>query len=81
MTSEHSGCRTILINSLELRLPARKLKKVYHTVSKWLDRKVAKRRELESLVGVLQHAAKIVRPGRHFADLGDVISQGQRSLC
>ena len=35
-------------------------------VSELLGRKVARRRELESLVGILQHATKVVRPGRRF---------------
>ena len=51
--------------AMELRLPAHKLARVRQTVSEWLGRKAA-RRELESLVGTLQHATKLVRPGRRF---------------
>ena len=52
--------------AMELRLPAQKLARVRHTVSEWLGRKAARRRELESLVVTLQHATKVVRPGRRF---------------
>lgn len=52
--------------ALELRLPADKLTRVQRTVSEWLGKKAARRRELESLLGLLQHAAKVVRPGRRF---------------
>ena len=66
--------------AMELRLPARKLTKVRQTVLEWLDRKAAKRRELESLIGILQHATKRKALCKK-ADSGDVISQAQRSLC
>ena len=36
------------------------------TVREWLGKKVARKRELESLLGLLQYAAKVVRPGRRF---------------
>ena len=54
-----SGC-------MELRLPPEKLLRVKAVVIEWLGRKAGKRRDLESLVGLLQHAAKVVRPGRRF---------------
>ena len=50
----------------ELRLPAEKLTRLIHTVSDWLARRSCTRRELESLIGVLQHACKVIRPGRSF---------------
>ncbi len=52
--------------SMELRLPLEKLQRVKEIVREWLERKAGKRRDLESLVGLLQHAAKMVRPGRRF---------------
>ena len=52
--------------ALELRLPADKLIRVQTTVREWLGKKAARKRELESLLGLLQHAAKVVRPGRRF---------------
>ena len=51
---------------MQLRLPVEKLRRVQTTVREWLGRKAGRRRELESLVGLLQHAAKVVRPGRRF---------------
>ena len=50
----------------ELRLPGDKLQRLLSTVSEWGDKKVCLRKELESLIGVLNHACKVVRPGRTF---------------
>ena len=49
-----------------LRLPADKLQRLISAVNEWLHRKSCTRRELESLVGTLQHACKVIRPGRSF---------------
>ena len=49
-----------------LRLPADKLSRIKATLQEWSDRKACRRRELESLVGLLQHACKVVKPGRSF---------------
>ena len=35
------------------------------SICSW-GKKAARKRELESLLGLLQHAAKVVRPGRRF---------------
>ena len=51
---------------MQLRLPEEKLRRVQATVGEWLGRKAGRQRELESLVGLLQHAAKVVCPGRRF---------------
>ena len=51
---------------MEVRLPDIKLERTRATVSEWLHKKNAKKREILSIVGVLQHAAKVVRPGRIF---------------
>ena len=59
---------------MELRLPAEKLARVHQTVSEWLGRKAARRRELESLFGILQHASKVVRPVRFVRRLIQVMS-------
>ena len=54
-------------NAMQIRLPDRKLVKVKLLVNQWLERrKACRKRELQSLVGVLQHASKVVRPGRTF---------------
>ena len=50
----------------KLRLLADKLQRLQALLQDWGDRKVCSRRELESLVGLLNHACKVVRPGRTF---------------
>ncbi len=50
----------------ELRLPIAKLKRLRGLLSQWGDRRSCSRKELESLVGHLNHAAKVVRSGRAF---------------
>ena len=51
---------------LEARLPKDKLERTKTTVHEWLRKGNATKREVLSLVGILQHAAKVVRPGRTF---------------
>ena len=48
------------------RLPSDKLQVVRDLIRSWLPRKWCYRRELESLIGHLHHAAKVVWPGRTF---------------
>ena len=50
----------------QLRLPQDKLCRLRSLLEVWRDRKVCERRELESLVGYLHHACKVVRSGRSF---------------
>ena len=50
----------------ELRLPADKLQRLLSAVDMWLSKKACTRRELESLIGTLQHACKVIKPGRSF---------------
>ena len=49
-----------------LRLPEEKLRRLIQTLDEWGDKKVCTRRQLESLVGLLNHACKVVFPGRTF---------------
>ena len=51
---------------MQLRLPEQKMRRVQATVVEWLGCKAGRRRELESLVGLLQHTAKVVHPGCRF---------------
>ena len=51
---------------MEARLPEDKLKKLREEVSQWLDCNHARKHEILSLVGSLQHATKVVRCGRAF---------------
>ena len=48
------------------RLPAEKLDEIRMLVDEWLGRKSCMKQEPQSLVGKLQHACKVVRPGRSF---------------
>jgi hypothetical protein len=50
----------------QLRLPSEKLHRLQTLLREWGDRKVCTRRELESLIGTLNHACKVVRCGRSF---------------
>ena len=50
----------------EARLPAQKLSALKELISSWLPRKWCNRQELESFIGHLHHAAKVVWPGRTF---------------
>ena len=50
----------------ELRLPSDKLQRLQILLHQWGDRKTCTRKELESLVGLLNHACKVVRAGRSF---------------
>ena len=66
-----SSCLTFLgieIDTVEgtLRLPKEKLDHLMELVVDWHGRKACTRKELESLIGLLQHACKVVRPGRSF---------------
>ena len=52
--------------TMELRLPEKKLVELGREVREWLGRKSCRKKELQSLAGKLQHACKVVRPGRTF---------------
>ena len=51
---------------LELRLPQAKLLRLRELVGKWRRRKACTKRDLQSLAGHLNHACKVIRPGRRF---------------
>ena len=50
----------------ELRLPAEKLRRLNSMLAEWLRKRSATKRELQSLIGLLNHAATVVPPGRTF---------------
>ena len=58
----------ILIDTVagQLRLPPEKLFRLRGLLQEWGDHKSSTRKELESLVGHLNHACKVVRSGRSF---------------
>lgn len=51
---------------MELSLPPDKLTRITPMVLQWRGRKVASKMDLQSLIGVLSHAATVVPPGRTF---------------
>ncbi len=53
-------------NHLDIRLPSDKLMKLKALVSAWRGRKACKKRELLSLLGLLTHAGRAVKPGRSY---------------
>ncbi len=53
-------------NYLEIRLPSEKLTRLKALLSAWRGRKACKKRELLSLVGLLTHAGRAVKPGRSY---------------
>lgn len=50
----------------EIRLPQRKLEEIKKEVQEWIGRKSCRRKELESLIGRLCHASRVVHPGKTF---------------
>ena len=50
----------------QLRLPQEKLHRTQALVASWRKRKGCTKRELLSLIGLLQHACRVVRSGRSF---------------
>ena len=50
----------------ELRLPQEKLSRIQLLVASWRCRKSCTKKELLSLIGLLQHACRVVRAGRSF---------------
>ena len=49
-----------------LSLPSEKVARLHKELGQWNCRRCCRRRELESLIGLLHHAARVVRPGRSF---------------
>ena len=47
-------------------LPPEKLKRIQQELRQWGQRRWCRQHELESLIGLLHHAALVVRPGRSF---------------
>ena len=52
--------------SMEIRLPAEKLSRIRQTILSWRTKKSCTKRHLLSLIGNLQHASSVVKPGRTF---------------
>ncbi len=69
----------------ELRLPGDKLSRLTTLLDEWGSRKSCQRKELESLIGLLSHACKVVKPGRSFLrrllDLLHATGSGRCDRC
>ena len=52
--------------NMEIKLPEDKMLRIKASLTKWLGKKTATKREILSLVGLLQHATKVIRCGRTF---------------
>ncbi len=52
--------------AMTLRLPREKVCRLQREINRWLRRRCCTKRELQSLIGMLQHASCVVRPGRTF---------------
>ena len=66
-----STCLTFLgfeldSRALEMRLPSVKLLELQQTSAAWVGRRSCRKKELESLVGKLSHASRVVQPGKTF---------------
>lgn len=64
---------------LEARLPPDKLAQMKTELVKWLSRESCTKHELQSLIGLLSFAAKVVPPGRTF--LHRMIHTSMLALC
>lgn len=53
-------------NEFLLRLPQEKLLRLKPLLAEWAKKKKCTKRELQSLIGQLQHASTIIKPGRTF---------------
>ena len=52
--------------AMQLRLPSEKLQRLRDLLGEWRGRRAGRRNYLESLVGMLQHASRVVHTGRTF---------------
>ena len=52
--------------NMQLRLPREKLDRLYQLITEWSIKKLCTKRELDSLIGQLQHACAVVKAGRSF---------------
>ena len=65
--------------SQEIRLPADKLCRLRQSLSQWERKRNASKHELQAIVGLLNHAAAVVRPGRTF--IRQLIDASKRPRC
>ena len=51
---------------MTVSLPGEKLNRLIHLIQSWSNRKTCTKHDLDSLIGQLQHASAVVKPGRSF---------------
>ena len=51
---------------MTVSLPREKLNRLIHLIQSWSNRKTCTKHDLDSLIGQLQHASAVVKPGRSF---------------
>lgn len=66
-------------DAMIVRLPPPKLRELQSLIRAWKRKKACRVKELQSLVGKLQHAAKVVKPGRTFLRrMFELLARGSR---
>ena len=66
---------------LEMRLPREKLLDIQQMIQSWLGRPTCRKKEMESIVGKLSHASKVIQPGKTFlCQLIEVIGGARKSF-
>ena len=71
---------TLDMQRMEAQLPSDKLLRIRNQLSAWLTQKKATKREILSLVGLLQHTCKVVRPGRSFVSRMNITAAKLKQL-
>ena len=68
----------LVMEVMEIRLLADKLARLVQSLNEWRGKKACHKRELLSIIGLLSHACKVIRPGRSFSrrliDLSNKVS-------
>lgn len=50
----------------EIRVPEQKMEDIKREMAGWIGKRSCRKKELESLVGRLNHASRVVQPGKTF---------------
>ncbi len=67
--------------AMQLGIPREKLGRLRKLVAEWKGRHFCKKRELDSLVGKLQHPCRVVKPGRSFLRrLFELLSRTRKTI-
>ena len=68
LSTNINSCRGIVIDTVkqELQLPKDKLQRLLNEVQQWEAHESCTKRELESFIGIVRHASKVLQPGYSF---------------